>query len=128
MHIKAILGNDGSGKEDLEAILDAYGAARCMVAGEGRNDFVQSFSQLKRSLLLKDTALRYSKANIPNAKLRVLSKSNFVINSPTISSVYVERQLKSPQFVHKEGVTGEACIITGAAQGIGLGMAIEFAR
>ena len=52
------MGNDGSGKEDLEAILDAYGAARCMVAGEGRNDFVQSFSQLKRSLLLKDTALR----------------------------------------------------------------------
>ena len=49
-------------------------------------------------------------------------------NSRTISSVYVERQLKSPQFVHKEGVTGEACIITGAAQGIGLGMAIEFAR
>ena len=43
----------------------------------------------------------------------------------TAVSIYSNR---SPLFVQRGGVTGEAVIVTGAAQGIGLGIAMEMAR
>ena len=51
-------------------------------------------------------------------------KKNLLLRE-TAFNVYAERL---PTFEDKEGVTGEPCIVTGAAQGIGLEIATQFAR
>merc|ERR1712226_401050 len=61
----------------------------------------------------------------PGSDTTQLGEVRSLLLRDTAVSIYSNR---SPLFVQRGGVTGEAVIVTGAAQGIGLGIAMEMAR